>query len=265
MSNETRRSGRVSRCQHLPPRDKLKSTGLIVCIRAGVVAGLVVLAAALQAQQPKTAETPVPQASGPMTPGYAPPIVVYRIDLIPTGSTFAMSEPKLEGDVYVFRTLPERTIARLPKARVKGIYRRTTDFDKEFVYQIDLVASKSYLIREEPVKKGKNYILYTWKQGTLVSVPQADVLKITRLTGMAAFKAEQLELGLTVLEGESTTAGFKETQDTSPAPGEAPAPGSTPNPGNWVYQGTPGATDAYGPGNATVARPGDTPMAPTPR
>ncbi|HYN42273.1 MAG TPA: hypothetical protein VE129_10880 [Thermoanaerobaculia bacterium] len=90
-----------------------------------------------------------------------------------------------------------------------------------------------------------------------MSVPETDVVKITRLTGPAAFKAEQLALGLVVLEGESMTPGFKGGNASANA---APASG-----GNWTYQGQPGASDAYAPGNATVARPGDTPMAPTPR
>lgn len=226
--------------------------------RAGVVAGLVVLAAALQAQQPGQ---PKEQPQARQTKGQEPPIVVYRIDLVPIGSVFAMNEPTLEGDTYVFRSLPERTLERLPKSKVKEIIRRSTDYDKEVVYQLDLAPTGSLLAREEPVKKGRNYVLHTWKQGTLLSVSEADVRKITRLTGFPAFKAEMTELGVAVLAGEQTSAGFKESP-TGPGPASPQAPAT--RSGNWTYQGTPGASDAYAPGNATVARPGDTPMAPQP-
>jgi hypothetical protein len=174
-----------------------------------------------------------------------------------------MNEPVLEGDVYVFRSLPERTLERVPKAKVKEIIRRSTDYDKEVVFQVEFVPTGSVLAREEPVKKGRNYVLYTWKQGALLSVSEADVKKINRLTGREAFRAEMTELGVVVLKGETTEAGFKQTAD-SPASGAASpqAPGA--KPGNWTYQGAPGASDAYAPGNATVTRPGDTPMMPQP-
>jgi hypothetical protein len=123
-----------------------------------------------------------------------------------------------------------------------------------------------HLARNEPVKKGKNWVAYTWKNNTLVSVPETDVAKITRLTGAEAFKAEQLALGLIVLEGESMTPGFKggnAAVNAAPASG-APASAGGPPGGNWTYQGQPGASDAYAPAGGTVAKPGDTPMAPTP-
>ncbi len=179
---------------------------------------------------------------------------------------FAMNEPVLEGDFWVFRALPERTEMRLPKAKVKSVARWSTDYSKEVVWQVEVFPSGSYLARDEPVKKGKNWIAHAWKQGQLVTMPQADVKKITRLTGAEAFKAEQLALGLIVLEGESMTSGFKGGNapvNTAPT-SEAPAQGSNPaGPGNWTYQGQPGASDAYAPAGGTVAKPGDVPMAPT--
>jgi len=199
-----------------------------------------------------------------------PRIIVYKIELVPTGFMFAMNEPVLDGDHYVFRSLPERTEVALPKVKVKSVARWSTDYSKEVVWQVDLAGtSGTHLARNEPVKKGKNWVAYTWKNNTLVSVPETDVVKITRLTGPAAFKAEQLALGLVVLEGESMTPGFKGGNapvNAAPASGaEAPAGNAPASGGNWTYQGQPGASDAYAPGNATVARPGDTPMAPTPR
>jgi hypothetical protein len=223
----------------------------------GVLAGAVVLAAALQAQQPQQLQQPQ-QTKGP-----EPPITVYRIDLVPTGFAFAMNEPVLEGDVYVFRSLPDRTLERVPKSKVKTVTRWSTDYSKEVVFQVEFVPTGSVLVREEPVKKGRNYVLKTWRQGTLLSMQEGDVRKITRLTGFDAFKAEMTELGVVVLKGETTDAGFKNTGG-SPAPGAASGSAPSTNSGNWTYQGTPGASDAYAPGNATVARPGDTPMAPKP-
>ena len=197
-------------------------------------------------------------------PAKEPRIIVYRVDLVPIGSMFAMNEPVLDGDFWVFRSLPERTEVRLPKVQVKSVARWSTDYTKEVVWRVDLAGLAGvHLARNEPVKKGKNWVAYTWKNNTLVSVPETDVMKITRLTGAEAFKAEQLALGLVVLAGESMTPGFQGGNapvNVPPPPEAAPPPdGSS---GNWTYQGQPGATDAYAPGNATVARPGDTPMAP---
>ena len=181
---------------------------------------------------------------------------------------FAMNEPVLQGDDYVFRSLPERTEMKLPKVKVKSVARWSTDYSKEVVWQVDLAGtSGTHLARNEPVKKGKNWVAYTWKNNTLVSVPETDVVKITRLTGAEAFKAEQLALGVVVLQGVSTTSGFKGGNapvNAAPASG-APAPAGDPGSGgNWTYQGQPGASDAYAPAGGTVAKPGDTPMAPTP-
>jgi hypothetical protein len=203
-------------------------------------------------------------------PAQEPRIIVYRIDLLPAGSMFAMNEPVLEGDTYIFRALPERTEMRLPKTRVKSVVRWSGDYSKEVVWRVELVGSSGmHLVRNEPVKKGKNYVAYIFKNGTLVSVPQADVVKITRLTGAEAFKAEMTALGLIVLEGESMTPGFKGGNapvNAGPASG-APAPAGNPTgpAGNWIYEGQPGASDAYAPAGGTVEKPGDTPMVPTPR
>lgn len=196
-----------------------------------------------------------------------PRIIVYRIDLVPVGSMFAMNEPVLDGDYYVFRALPERTEMRLPKVKVKSVARWSTDYSKEVVWRVELAGSAGmHLARNEPEKKGKNWVAYTWKNNTLVSVPESDVVKITRLTGADAFKAEQLALGLIVLEGESMTAGFKGGNAPVNVPAApASATGDPAAPGNWTYQGQPGAYDAYAPSGGTVAKPGDTPMVPTPR
>jgi hypothetical protein len=226
-------------------------------MRVAFVAVLVSFASAVQGQQLGSS----PSAA----PAQAPRIIVYKIDLVPIGSMFAMNEPVLDGDTYVFRSLPERTEVRLPKVRVKSVARWSTDYSKEVVWQVDLAGTSGvHLARNEPVKKGKNWVAYTWKNNTLVSVPETDVVKITRLTGAEAFKAEQLALGLVVLAGESMTPGFNGGDaPVNVPPPPAAAPPRVGSGGNWTYQGVPGATDAYAPAGGTVARPGDTPMAPT--
>jgi len=225
---------------------------------AALAAVLVSFASALQAQQPAPVATPL----GP------PPIIIYKIELVPTGAMFAANEPVLQGDAYVFVALPERTQMKLPKVKVKSVTRWSGDYSKEVVWQVELVGSSGiHLVRDEPVKKGKNWVAHIFKNGTLVSVPETDVVKITRLTGRDAFKAEMFALGLVVLEGESMTSGFKGGNapvNAAPASG-SPAPGDPAGPGNWTYQGRPGAYDAYAPSGGTVAKPGDTPMVPTPR
>ena len=229
-------------------------------LRVASLALLVSFASVVQGQEPGVS----PSAA----PAKEPRIIVYKIELVPTGFMFAMNEPVLDGDYYVFRSLLERTEMKLPKLKVKSVARWSTDYSKEVVWRVELAGlAGMHLARNEPVKKGKNWVAYTWKNNTLVSVPESDVVKITRLTGAEAFKAEQLALGLIVLEGESFTAGFKGGNapvNVAPASG-SPAPGDPTAPGNWTYQGQPGAYDAYAPSGGTVAKPGDTPMVPTPR
>jgi hypothetical protein len=221
-----------------------------------LVAGLLFGAASLQGQQPTPQPTLIPPS----------PITIYRIDLLPTGTGFAMDEPVLEGDVYVFHSLPERTISRLPKSKVKAITRRTTDLNKEVIWQTEMNPTGRMLSFEEPVKKGGVYVIKGFKQGHLISVRETDVKKITRLVGIEAFRAQKEELGAVVLSGElPPDAGSATIRGGGPAPAAAPAaaPGGAPT-GNWVQQGTPGVTDAYAPPSAVQSRPGDVPKAAPP-
>ena len=224
-----------------------------------------VLAASLQGQQSQGRQPQSPQGAQPAAPqaqGQPPSLEIYRIDLDPTGAAFALSKPKLEGDVYVYRAWPEKAIMRVPQARVKKITRLTKDLSKESVYQIDLVPSGRVLTREKPKLKTGTYVFHAFKNGTLMSVRQADVKAVTHLTGLSAFRAKQEELGAALIDDLAMEGG---SAHVIPAPGAAAAPASqTPAPGNWIYQGKPGVTDAYAPANATVASPGDVPKAPPP-
>jgi hypothetical protein len=94
-----------------------------------------------------------------------------------------------------------------------------------------------------------------------MSLRQADVRKITRLTGLPAFRVQQEETGAALIGNLAMEGG---SATVIPAPQPAAAPGQPPARGNWIYQGVPGVTDTHAPANATVASPGDVPRAPGP-
>ena len=127
------------------------------------------------------------------------PLEIYQIDLDPSGTAFALSKPKLEGDVYVFTVWPEKTVVRLPKAKVKQMTQRTKDLDKEVVYEITLNPSGRMIASAEPKMQGKTYVFNRWKDGALMSLRGSDVQKVTRLTGLPAFKAQQEEMGAALI------------------------------------------------------------------
>ena len=193
---------------------------------------------------------------------------IYQIDLDPSGTAFALGKPVLEGDAYVFKAWPDRAVAHLKQSKVKKITQRTKNIEQEVVYQIDLVPSGRKIAREEPKLKGTTYTFHTWRDGTLMSLRQADVLKVTKVTGVAAFKIQQEERGASLnadlpMQGGGTVTILNTPADAPPAPAPDPAPA-----GNWTYQGQPGVTDGYAPPSAVVASPGDVPKAapqPTPQ
>jgi hypothetical protein len=191
---------------------------------------------------------------------------IYEIDLVPSGSAFAMNKPVLEGDAYVFRVWPERDVVRLPKARVRGIRQRTKELDKFAVYQIELLPSGRILAREMPQLKEKSYVFHTWKEGNLMTLRQTDVKQVSYLHGLPAFKAQQEEKGAKLIGNLPMEGGGSVTYFSEPPPAPVnPADMAAPPPSNWNYDGVPGVTDAYAPANAVVERPGDPPKAPNPR
>ena len=195
-------------------------------------------------------------------------LAIYQIDLDPSGTAFALGKPVLEGDVYVFKAWPDRAVARLAQTKVKKITQRTKNLDEEVVYQIDLVPSGRMIARENPTRKGTTYVFHTWRDGTLMSLRQADVRAVTKVTGLAAFKIQQEERGAALnanlpMQGGGSVKVLPGAPDPAPAAGAAPGPAQ----GNWSYQGAPGITDAYAPPSAVVSSPGDVPKAapaPTP-
>jgi hypothetical protein len=217
-----------------------------------------VFAASAQAQQPQVGTAPQPTVE---------PLEIYQIDLNPSGTGFALTRPVLEGDVYVFKVWPDRATVRLPLSRVKKMIRRTKDISDEVLYQIDLVPSGQMIARENPTLKGTTWVFHTWREGTFMSLRQADVKKITRVTGLEAFKIHLQLLGAQAIDNLPMEGGG--TASVIPAAPSAAAQGSAASsagqtPGNWIYQGLPGVTDAWAPPSAVVSSPGDVPRAQPP-
>ena len=210
----------------------------------GLVASL--LSAGMEAQDPAPAPTP------------AAPLELYQVDLVPTGTGFAVTKPVLQGDVWVFQVWPDRSTVRLAQAKVQKITPRTKDLQNEVAYRIDLAPSGEMFSRDNPVLKGTTYTFHRWQGGNLMSLRQADVKTITRLTPSEIFQAHLKYFGPKEIRNLPMEGG------TAVMPAQpAPVEGASSNaPDNWVYYGTPGADDAWAPGNAVVASPGDVPKAP---
>jgi hypothetical protein len=190
-------------------------------------------------------------------------IEIYRIELNPTGSTFALGEPRPVADGWVYRGLVEKAQVHIPKSMVKAITPMTKDLNAESAWELVLLPKGTVVAREEPKLKSNAYVFHTFKTGTLISVKKSDVKSITYLTGLPAFKAKQQALGASVLVGNlSMEGGTLRVVPTGngPAPGPAPAPGPEEGTGWYVV----GASEAFPPGNAVVAHPGDVPKMPEP-
>jgi hypothetical protein len=175
------------------------------------------------------------------------PLEIYQIDLIPTGTGFALTKPVLEGEVYVFKVWPDRSIVRLPRSRVKKMIRRTKDINGEVLYQIDLAPSGQMYARENPTEKETTYVFHTWREGKLLSVRKTDVRKITRVTGMEAFKIHLQQLGAK----EIGNLGWREAARFVCSGGPRRPPGRglrerLDSSRQWIYDGVPGVTEAWG-------------------
>ena len=178
---------------------------------------------------------------------------------MPTGTGFAVAKPVEQGDFWVLTVWPDRSTVRLAKSKVKKITPRTKQLQSETAYRIDLAPSGEIFSRDNPVLKGTTYTFHRWTGGDLMSLRQTDVKKITRLTPLEIFQTHLKHFGpkpIANLPMEGGTA-------VMPAQPEAPAQGTTGGADNWIYYGTPGMDDAWAPGNAVVASPGDVPKAPS--
>ena len=226
-----------------------------------------VLATVAQGQQPQGQQHKAKPEVG-MQAQAEEPLEIYQIDLNPSGTGFALTKPILEGDVYVFKVWPDRSTVRLPRSRVKKMIRRTQDINGEVLYQIDLVPSGQMYARENPTRKETTYVFHTWRENSLMSVRHADVKKITRVTGLEAFKIHLQQLGAKAIDNVAMEGGgtVRVLPGGPPAAAEegSAAPGSV-RPGNWIYDGVPGVTSAWAPPSAVVSSPGDVPKIPEPK
>jgi hypothetical protein len=223
--------------------------------RASLFAASLCLAAGLRAQ---SATPPPPQ--------------IWQIDLVPSGETFAATQPVLANGVYTFQSWPEHAATRLKQERVRRVTEKITrEVSNTTVYQIDLNPTGQVLSRVEPTRKNGYWIYRSYRDGTILSVRQADVRKVSKLSGEAAYWATErskgeVPIGPLAMQGGSAVviaspteggaqAGTSSTSSLNPGISGAPA-------GNWSYQGTPGTSDAWGPANANVSAPGGVPTMP---
>jgi hypothetical protein len=190
---------------------------------------------------------------------------MYKIDLIPSGAMISMSQPMLEGGSYVFRSWPDGATSAVPYNMIRNITRLTGNREGLIAYRIDLNPSGMVLARDNPAARGSMYVFRTWRDNTLMSVRAADVKAIITLTGEEAFWAEQAQLGekrigTLAMQGNAHVIALDTPANTNSSQA---GPGSTsalngagisgaPAYGNWMYQGTPGVSDAWSPANATM-------------
>jgi hypothetical protein len=196
---------------------------------------------------------------------------MFKLELAGKGTTataVSLDEPKLVGDFYVFQAWPDGASVKIPKASVKKMT-RLTGKSTETVYQIDLNPSGLALARDLPMLKNGLFVFHTWRAGTLTSVRKADVRRITPLTGEQAFWAEQRQNGEANIGGNFAMEGTNKVISLGTPPGGSSqaGPGNASDlgrgaassgisgapQGNWLYQGTPGVSDAYAPANATMS------------
>ena len=225
-----------------------------------------VLSTVAQGQQPQSQQPKAKPEVGMQTRAEEG-LEIWQIDLNPSGTGFALTRPVLEGDVYVFKVWPDRATVRLPRSRVKKMARRTQDINGEVLYQIDLLPSGQMYARENPTRKETTYVFHTWRENSLMSVRQTDVKKITRVTGLDAFKIHLQQLGTKAIDNVPMEGGGTVSVISAPpsAAAEGAAAPDSARPGNWIYDGVPGVTEAWAPPSAVVNSPGDVPKAPEPR
>jgi hypothetical protein len=239
--------------------------------RALVFASLFLALGANAQQSPPPKATAGPPEVGMRTGARAgtqaeEPLDIWQIDLVSGGTGFALTTPVLQGDVYVFKVWPDRATIRLPKSRIKKMVRRTKDVSDEVLWQIDLLPTGQMISRDAPVLKGTTYQFHQWTGGTLMSLRQADVRKVTRVVGLDAFKIHLQQLGTTAIGNLPMEGGGTVTTVGGPPAGSQSAPpGQAQTPSNWIYQGVPGVTDAWAPPSAVVNSPGDVPKAREPK
>ncbi len=193
---------------------------------------------------------------------------MFKIELVPSGAMVSLNEPALMGGKYVFNAWPDGGSTSLAQTRVKKIT-RLTGAAASTIYEIALTPSGAMTARDKPTLKNGTYLFHEWQSGELMSLRQKDVRSITPMSGDKAFWIEQglqgvsrnanlsmegsehlVVIGVPPRSGGSSQAG---RQNLSSVGGQNGTTGVNGAPvGNWQYQGTPGASDAYAPANATM-------------
>jgi len=190
---------------------------------------------------------------------------MYKLEGAGNTSMISLNQPTLIGGMYVFKAWPEGLVTNVPQAKVKKIT-QLTGVAAQTVYQIELIPSGTMTAKDKPTLKNGSYVFHGWKDGTLMSVRQADVKRITPTTGDKAFWVEQGLTGETRIGNFAMEGGGKVVEiGTPPSTGNSSQAGPSnlnsvgrqgiggaPTYGNWQYQGTPGTSDAYGPANANM-------------
>jgi hypothetical protein len=186
----------------------------------------------------------------------------------------SLDKPVLLKGKYVFHAWPHGEQTALRQALVLSVAPLTGP--QKPIYQVDLAPSGKLYARDNPTLKGSSYVFHAFRDGALMSLRQSDVRKVTMLTGDDAFWAQQGLDGEIAVGDLAIQGGGKVVEiGTAPAVNSSQAGPSNLNSisgsgsgingapaGNWQYEGTPGTADAWGPANATVARPGDVPTMP---
>lgn len=109
---------------------------------------------------------------------------MFKVELVPTGAMFAMTEPTLNGDVYVFRAWPDGAAKSLRPSRIRTITRVPT---YDTLYKVDLIPSGAITAKDQPTLVGNTYVFHSWRDGTYMSVRKSDTRRISALTGDKAF------------------------------------------------------------------------------
>lgn len=226
---------------------------------------LTAIAAAIVATSTMEGQCAPPSAAAARSSQTAPrkPIEIWQVDLVPTGTGFAVTEPRLEGDTYVFNAWPDRSPVRVSKSKIKKITNRTKQLKNETMYRIDLLPTGTIIARDRPALKGNTYTFHAWKGGALASLRQSDVKGVTRLSEAEIFQVHLERFGVKPIDNLAMQGGTV-IAPAQPSTATNAYAGGDQTPVNWIYEGTPGIDDAWAPPSATVAYPGDVPKAAEP-
>ena len=193
---------------------------------------------------------------------------MYRLEGTRGTSMVSLNEPRLVDGKYVFNAWPDGGITKVPRAKVKRITRLTGGLHPT-LWEVNLIPSGTMTSKDSPVLKNGAYTFHDYQSGSLLSVRESQVHSIIAMDGDKAFWIEQglrggsrsanlamegtdnlVVIGTPPTQGNAAQAG---PQNLSSIGGQNGTTGINGAPvGNWQYQGTPGASDAYAPANATM-------------